>query len=59
MCAYKLAVGSGACMGPERNGTRSFSKLVADETHSSSELGGGSGFRAQFLKSPRPSAPEP
>jgi hypothetical protein len=33
--------------------------LVPDETHSSSKLGGGSGFKAQFLKSPRPSAPEP
>ena len=35
------------------------SKLVPDETHSSSKLGGGSGFKASILKSPRPLEPEP
>ncbi len=35
------------------------SKLVPDETHSSSKLGGRTGFKASILKSPRPLAPEP
>jgi hypothetical protein len=35
------------------------SKLVPDETHGSSKLGGGSGFRPRILKSPWPLAPEP
>jgi hypothetical protein len=35
------------------------SKLVPHETHGSSKLGGGSGFRPRILKSLWPSAPEP
>ena len=58
-----VAVGSGLVWDPRETQVRLsdpfVSKLVPDETHSSSKLGGGSGFRPRILKSLRPSAPEP
>jgi hypothetical protein len=58
-----VAVGSGLVWDPRETQVPLWdplvSKLVPDETHSSSKLGGGSGFKASILKSPRPLAPEP
>lgn len=57
-----VAVGSGL-VGPRETQLPLWdpfvSKLVPDETNCSTKLGGGSGFRASILKSPRPLAPEP
>ena len=58
-----VAVGSGPVWDPRETQVPLWdplvSKLVPDETHRSSKLGGGSGFRPRILKSLRPSAPEP
>ena len=57
-----VAVGSGLVWDPRETQVPLWDplvyKLVPDETHRSSKLGGGSGFRARFLKSPRPNLPE-
>ena len=57
-----VAVGSGLVWDPRETQVPPWdpfvSKLVPDETHSSSKLGGGSGLCAEFLKSPSAGTPE-
>ena len=57
MRAYKLAVGSGLVWDPRETQVPLWdpfvSKWVPDETHSSSKLGGGSGFKASIFVTPQ------